>query len=142
MEIIFVIIVVIWAIWWHINEFKKAKRKMENRFAKIEYNRSGSGIEYIGKIERSYLQMVLKNANTTIEIDGKAFVQKTGEKQGYNISPGEHTITCYEGVVGDKIGAVTLKVKIPPLHVCKVRYTASPLPMLYPGEVKYKLELM
>ena len=81
----------------------------------------------------------MQNAMTTIEIDGQAFTQKTGEKCAYNISPGEHFIKCYEGEVGDNIGVATLKVNIPNCKVCKITYTASQLPGVVKGTIKHKL---
>ena len=132
--IIVVVIIFLWIDYKIIRDFID---KIKNRTQTFTYTQSG--LEYIGIIERSYAQMVMQNSMTTIEIDGQAFTQKTGEKCGYNIAPGDHFIRCYEGGAGANIGAVTLKVNVPYGMVCKITYTASQLPGVVKGTIKHKI---
>jgi|GEM_PF-6083766 len=132
--IIVVVIIFLWIDYKIIRDFID---KIKNRTRTFVYTQSG--IEYIGIIERSYGQMLMQNAMTTIEIDGQPITQKTGEKCGYNITPGEHFIRCYEGEAGANIGVATLKVNIPYGKVCKITYTSSQLPGVLKGTIKHKI---
>lgn len=137
--VIGIIIVVIIGLWLNYVIIRDWIDKFKNRTQKFTYQ--NSGIEYVGKIERSYSQMLLQNAKTTIEIDGTAFTQTSGEKCGYNTTPGEHFIKCYEGSKGEDIGLATLKVTIPDGQVCRITYTASQLPGVLKGTIKHKFVL-
>jgi len=131
------IILVIVGLWFNYVIISDWIDRFKNRTQKFSYHQSG--VEYIGKIERSYSQMLLNNAPTTIEIDGTAYTQTSGKKHGYNVTPGTHTISCYEGRKGERIGMETIRVNIPVGYVCKITYTASQLPGVMRGHIKYKI---
>lgn len=135
--VIGIILLVVIGLWFNYVIIKDWIDRFKNRTQKISYQQSG--IEYIGKIERSYSQMLLQNAKTTIEIDGVAYTQTSGERRGYNVFPGKHTIRCYEGYKGENIGLETLNVEIKQGYVCKIKYEASQLPGVLRGHIKYKL---
>lgn len=131
------IILVIVGLWFNYVIIRDWIDRFKNRTQKLSYQQSG--VEYIGKIERSYSQMLLNNANTTIEIDGVAYTQTSGERKGYNVTPGTHSIICYEGRKGEYIGMETIRVNIPIGHICKITYTASQLPGVLKGRIKYRI---
>lgn len=134
--VIGIIILVIIGLWLDYVIIRDWIDRFKNRTQKISYRQSG--IEYIGKIERSITQQVLQNAKTTIEIDGIAYTQTSGERKGYNVCPGKHTIRCYEGYKGQNIGLETLNIEIKQGYVCKITYSASQLPGIMRGRIKYK----
>ena len=132
-----IIILVIVGLWFNYVIIRDWIDRFKNRTQKLSYQQSG--VEYIGKIERSYSQMLLNNAATTIEIDGVAHTQTSGKRHGYNVVPGTHTIRCYEGHKGECIGMETITVNIPMGHICKITYTASQLPGVMKGHIKYTI---
>lgn len=134
--VIGIVILVIIGLWFNYVIIRDWIDRFKSKTQKILYQQSG--IEYIGKIERSYSQMLCNNAATTIEIDGIAHTQTSGERRGYNVSPGKHTIRCYEGYKGENIGLETLTVEIKQGYVCKITYSASQLPGVMRGHIKYK----
>lgn len=122
--VFWIIIIVLIGLWINYCIISTDIKRFKGKHRKITYQ-SSAAIEFIPKIERTYGQMLLKNGFATIEIDGKCYTQRTGEKQGYNVSSGMHNIKCYEGNVGANIGVATTTVNIPQKHICKIKYTAS-----------------
>ncbi len=132
-----IIILAIVGIWLNYKIISRDIEKFKDRHREITYS-SDAGIEFIGIIERSYDQMILQHGLATIEIDGQAFTQKTGKREGYNVSSGEHFIKCYEGEKGRNIGVATINVNIPKGYVCKIKYTAS-MTGIFAGTIKKKI---